>query len=1044
MKHLFSISFLLVICFSSFAQKTITPYEDYRTCLTGFISTKGDTLWKPVFEKVSRKNFVLSAEKHFWSVTQNEKEGLLNQKGELFLPCNYDLIRYYPELNYFLIDSAGLSCVISPEKEIVVPYKYSIAKIIVHKNRPYFLIRSNEKEGLLDKNLKVIIPAIFSKIALEEGSSHNNNHDDFIVVQENEKKGAFRWDGRQIFPTQYYSISRNNLSENTNKTRLFYLWENVEGGYKTSIADSAGNILRTFDGACRIQSFAAKKYINGYEGTFVLARYNDDSARVFNAEFPNEITPWMKRFAIASNGLIGKKGDSTYFFDLKLQLRSTVKGFVEVLGTTGCRYNNLHSSVEVSGICYYESKEFKITVTDPTDGLTKEKIFLYSTINHQLSKQSFDKVRTNIGNGKRYHWCYQFQDEQHCVCYILDDSLKVLSQRNATFPVEEYRLDQATPDNAVLFQNKRGGIGLLSIDGNHLIIKPKYAYINRSTSGFISASKNNSELDDYYDNKGNLVLSDVRFVRPAGWDCFLVLKKDSTYSVYSSDFKLLIVNCSDALNADFSPLSNYNRYDDLILIKYGKLYVLKNTEIQPYVYPKRNLEKLYVLKDQFLLNPKNEILFKGRITHFGNNYQVITEKKVLWIQGDGRVLQRIEASDVDVQPKYTFVRNKNLYSIYNTESGQKILDNQPNPMMVIPGIRTDIWTYFPDSKKWMLIDSNGHFLLPDLIDYPIHLHVDEAVIFRRNNLYGLMRPDYQTLLSPENEAVEKWNNLYLFKNGKKWGVINASGKQIAAAFDAISTVKGCRNFAIFNEGKFGVINDSLNWLIPLSSIDSIIQHIDLSIFFPSGSSESVHSIPLSIKKEITNKEIVLTLAGNSYSNHFDFITLQFDDSHFSKTYLDLHNVLKVQVPDYDIQYCRYYGEYFADKYYSAQFLIHWFNSLFITNIKSLLPNQFIEEQSIKKFFLNYSFENNELKSLQLSDLFPDENLEKLDVLIENSIMKKQLFGVNCLDLPKVIETFKRNYNLNSLGITFYYNSEINLTLEYKEIKHLLKHPEAFD
>jgi hypothetical protein len=121
----------------------------------GLIDLNGKSVQKPVYE--SSGPFT-----GFWPVKDKGNWALLDVKGKVVLPFEYDFIRFMPELGY--------------------------------------LIGREEHFGLLHANGKLILPVSFSNIKLFENA--------YFLVSIDEKFGLFLKDGKEILPIQYERIQR--------------------------------------------------------------------------------------------------------------------------------------------------------------------------------------------------------------------------------------------------------------------------------------------------------------------------------------------------------------------------------------------------------------------------------------------------------------------------------------------------------------------------------------------------------------------------------------------------------------------------------------------------------------------------------------------------------------------------------------------------------------------------------------------------------------------------------------------------------------------
>ena len=124
----------------------------------GLIDVNGKVIQKPIYE--SSGPFT-----GFWPVKDKGNWALLDMKGKVVLPFEYDFIRLMPDLGY--------------------------------------LIEKEEKFGLLNSVGKMILPVSYATIKSFEA--------DYFIVSNDEKFGLFLRDGKEVLPIQYERIQRFDL-----------------------------------------------------------------------------------------------------------------------------------------------------------------------------------------------------------------------------------------------------------------------------------------------------------------------------------------------------------------------------------------------------------------------------------------------------------------------------------------------------------------------------------------------------------------------------------------------------------------------------------------------------------------------------------------------------------------------------------------------------------------------------------------------------------------------------------------------------------------
>jgi hypothetical protein len=121
----------------------------------GLIDVYGKVIQKPIYESSGPYT-------GFWPVKDKGNWALLDAKGKVVLPFEYNFIRWMPDLGY--------------------------------------LIEKGEKLGVLNSAGKMILPVSFGTIKSFES--------EYFIVSNDEKFGLFLRDGKEVLPIQYERIQR--------------------------------------------------------------------------------------------------------------------------------------------------------------------------------------------------------------------------------------------------------------------------------------------------------------------------------------------------------------------------------------------------------------------------------------------------------------------------------------------------------------------------------------------------------------------------------------------------------------------------------------------------------------------------------------------------------------------------------------------------------------------------------------------------------------------------------------------------------------------
>jgi hypothetical protein len=134
----------------------------------GLMDVTGKLVQKPVYEASGPYT-------GFWPVKDKGNWALLDVKGKVILPFEYDFIRYFPEMGY-LVEREGFFGLVNEGGKMVLPVTFSNIKPF---EQQYFYLSIEEKHGIFTRDGKEVLAIQYDRI-------QRFDHESF-VLQEGDK-----------------------------------------------------------------------------------------------------------------------------------------------------------------------------------------------------------------------------------------------------------------------------------------------------------------------------------------------------------------------------------------------------------------------------------------------------------------------------------------------------------------------------------------------------------------------------------------------------------------------------------------------------------------------------------------------------------------------------------------------------------------------------------------------------------------------------------------------------------------------------------------
>ena len=155
----------------------------------GYIDKSGKYLIYPKYSRMYSNDFI----GNYTIVEKNGKFSVINKKDELIKVLNYDSVYYFSNDTYVAYRGSKSGLINSVGKEIL-PLNYNV--LLTCDDSNFFVFSTDGKKfGVMDKNLKLILPEKFSVVPLVNQG--------IIIASDNGKIVIFDKKGKQIAKSEF-------------------------------------------------------------------------------------------------------------------------------------------------------------------------------------------------------------------------------------------------------------------------------------------------------------------------------------------------------------------------------------------------------------------------------------------------------------------------------------------------------------------------------------------------------------------------------------------------------------------------------------------------------------------------------------------------------------------------------------------------------------------------------------------------------------------------------------------------------------------------
>ena len=170
----------------------------------GFISETGKVYIFGTFEDMEEWDGIVQ-------VIRQGKYGLEDTSGRVILPCMYDFMTFGGNMG--IIEQDEKYGLVNKEGKIITPPVYDGMGYISENGISFYIINEDEedidnqyKEGFLDRNGQVVIPAIYNE--LESTYFHEWDDDECFFAKKANKWGLIDLSGKIVIPVNYKSTQQ--------------------------------------------------------------------------------------------------------------------------------------------------------------------------------------------------------------------------------------------------------------------------------------------------------------------------------------------------------------------------------------------------------------------------------------------------------------------------------------------------------------------------------------------------------------------------------------------------------------------------------------------------------------------------------------------------------------------------------------------------------------------------------------------------------------------------------------------------------------------
>lgn len=152
-------------------------------------------LWSMQFSQIT----MVDTNNQYYIVKKGEKFGLVNNKKDIVIKCNYlQLDRVFK--NYYRAKLGNKYGLIDIEEKIILPFEYDDIWGQQNGSINYINLENNDFRGVADVNAKIVVPVVYESIYFPR-------NDSLIIAKHKSKYGLINMNNEILLPFEYANIT---------------------------------------------------------------------------------------------------------------------------------------------------------------------------------------------------------------------------------------------------------------------------------------------------------------------------------------------------------------------------------------------------------------------------------------------------------------------------------------------------------------------------------------------------------------------------------------------------------------------------------------------------------------------------------------------------------------------------------------------------------------------------------------------------------------------------------------------------------------------
>lgn len=227
---------------------------------------------------------------NLYSARLDNKWGVVDNNNTLIVPFQWKQIQRIGTLeNYIMVSQEDISGVYSlVEKKLTMPVEYTSVRKLERQN--YFLVKKGAKSNIIDISNRALFKTWYDEIR----TSYMNP--DYFIVRNNNRYGVVDNNEKVVVPLEYMEFSENNYSDGS------YLARNKEGKYGFMLIDGRVTLPFKYD---NLRKSSNSNIVSIQNGKCGLVQVNTGTPfEIVTCEFDN-IREGIKTFVVEKDGKFG-------------------------------------------------------------------------------------------------------------------------------------------------------------------------------------------------------------------------------------------------------------------------------------------------------------------------------------------------------------------------------------------------------------------------------------------------------------------------------------------------------------------------------------------------------------------------------------------------------------------------------------------------------------------------------------------------------------------------------------------------------------------